>query len=174
MANVVADRTATPPGLIGYCPSAVCSAGPSSLKGCSSKCTSSDGSGDWKIALFATPHTLRKVLKDLYYNSTVAEYDNELAITIEDFDDGEGPMMDGSSPGNLQAEIRIGISTVRPPSPPPPSPPLPPLLPPSPTDDDALLGLVIGASLGGTALLLLGGCGLWYWLLRQSRDYEPA
>ena len=49
MANVVADRAATPPGLLGYCPSAVCSSGPSSLKGCSSKCTSSDGSQDWKI-----------------------------------------------------------------------------------------------------------------------------
>ena len=44
MGNVVADRTATPAGLLGYCPSAVCGKGPSSLKGCSSKCASSDGS----------------------------------------------------------------------------------------------------------------------------------
>ena len=49
MANVVADRTATLAGLLGYCPSAVCGKGPSSLKGCSSKCTSSDGSQDGKI-----------------------------------------------------------------------------------------------------------------------------
>ena len=49
MANVVAGPTATPAGLLGYCPSAVCGRGPSALKGCSSKCTSSDGSQDWKI-----------------------------------------------------------------------------------------------------------------------------
>ena len=48
-------------GLLGYCPLAVCSKGPSSLNGCSSKCTSSDGSQDWKIEMFATPNTLRKV-----------------------------------------------------------------------------------------------------------------
>jgi len=49
MANVVAGPTATPAGLLGYCPSAVCGKGPSSLKGCSSKCTSSDGSQEGKI-----------------------------------------------------------------------------------------------------------------------------
>ena len=56
MANVVAGRTATPPGLLGYCPSAVRSRGPSSLKGCSSKCASSDGSQDGKIELNPNPN----------------------------------------------------------------------------------------------------------------------
>ena len=52
-------------GLLGYCPLAVCSKGPSSLNGCSSRCTSSDGSQDWKIEMFATPNTFRKVTADL-------------------------------------------------------------------------------------------------------------
>ena len=38
--------------------------------------------------------------------------DNELTIVIEDFDDGDGPMMVGSSPGNLRAEIKVGIFAV--------------------------------------------------------------
>ena len=52
-------------GLLGYCPLAVCSKGPTSLNGCSSRCTSSDGSQDWKIEMFATPNTFRKVTADL-------------------------------------------------------------------------------------------------------------
>ena len=58
MPNVVTD-------LLGYCPSAVCSSGPSSLKGCSTRCTSSDGSQDWEIEMFATPNTFRNVTADL-------------------------------------------------------------------------------------------------------------
>ena len=63
---------------------------------------------DWKIEMFATPNTLRNVIADLQFYSKF-DTDNELTIVIEDFDDGEGPMMVGSSPGNLRAEIKVGI-----------------------------------------------------------------
>ena len=51
--------------LLLYCPRSVCNSGPSSLRGCSSSCTSSDGSQDWKMEMFATPATLRKVTAEL-------------------------------------------------------------------------------------------------------------
>ena len=69
-------------GLLGYCPLAVCSKGPSSLNGCSSRCTSSDGSRDWKIEMFATPNTFRNVMADLQFFEKFGN-DNELTITIE-------------------------------------------------------------------------------------------
>ena len=54
MSNVVNE-------LLPYCPTSVCDSGPTNLKGCSSKCTKSDGSQDNKIVMFVTPGTLRKV-----------------------------------------------------------------------------------------------------------------
>ena len=61
--------------------------------------------------MFATPNTLRNVIADLQFYSKFGN-DNELTIVIEDFDDGDGPMMVGSSPGNLRAEIKVGIFAV--------------------------------------------------------------
>ena len=66
---------------------------------------------DWKIEMFATPYTLRNVIADLQFYSKFGN-DNELTIVIEDFDDGDGPMMVGSSPGNLRSEIKVGIFAV--------------------------------------------------------------
>jgi len=61
--------------------------------------------------MFATPNTLRNVIADLQFYSKFGN-DNELTIVIEDFDDGDGPMMVGSSPGNLRSEIKVGIFAV--------------------------------------------------------------
>ena len=69
--------------------------------------------------MFATPNTLRNVIADLQFYSKFGT-DYELTITIQDFDDGEGPMKVGDTPGEtvsrgygyLKAEIKVGIVAV--------------------------------------------------------------
>jgi len=67
--------------------------------------------------MFATPNTLRNVIADLQFYSKFGT-DNEITITIEDFDDGDGPMMVGSRPGKLRAQIKVGIFAAPPSLPP--------------------------------------------------------
>ena len=69
--------------------------------------------------MFATPNTLRNVIADLQFYSKFGT-DNEITITIQDFDDGEGPMVAGETEGEivsrgygyLKAEIKVGIFAV--------------------------------------------------------------
>ena len=69
--------------------------------------------------MFATPNTLRNVIADLQFYSKFGT-DNELTITIQDFDDGEGKMEVGETEGEivsrgygyLKAEIKVGIFAV--------------------------------------------------------------
>lgn len=102
MGNVVFEP---PDGLLGYCPTAVCSTG--SIGGCSNRCAKGDGSQDYEMEIFLTPATLRNVLADLEFNCKTST-DNTLTITIQDFDDGEGAM-DGN---HLRADIQVDIFAV--------------------------------------------------------------
>ena len=69
--------------------------------------------------MFATPNTLRNVIADMEFYSKF-DRDNELTITIQDFDDGEGKMEVGETEGEivsrgygyLKAEIKVGIFAV--------------------------------------------------------------
>ena len=81
--------------------------------------------------MFATPNTLRNVIADLQFYSKFGT-DNEVTITIQDFDDGEGPMVVGKTQaeklafelafglpayvsrgyGYLKSEIKVGIFAV--------------------------------------------------------------
>ena len=69
--------------------------------------------------MFATPNTLRNVIADLQFYSKFGN-DNELTITIQDFDDGEGAMVVGETEGEivsrgygyLKSEIKVGIFAV--------------------------------------------------------------
>lgn len=126
MSNVVHE-------LLGYCPHAVCDEGPASLQTCSSKCADDDGSQETKLVMFVTPQVLPLVLADLLFaTSTDAErlhtVRNRLTLTIEDFDDGEGQMVPGETPGELvsrgvaflRTQLQVDIG-----GPPPPSCPAP-------------------------------------------------
>ena len=46
--------------------------------------------------MFATPNTLRNVIADLKFYSKFGTI-NEITITIQDFDDGEGAMVEGET-----------------------------------------------------------------------------
>ena len=69
--------------------------------------------------MFATPNTLRNVIADLQFYSKFGT-DNEITITIQDFDDGEGPIVAGQTEGEtvsrgygyLKSEIKVGIFAV--------------------------------------------------------------